>query len=356
MNSPKDSRMPNPLIVSGPPYIRNGETNHCLMFDVYIAALPVMLAAVLVAGPYSILLMALSVLAAVATEAIIQMIKTPGYRFRPLVYNLLTADRVTILDGSALVTGLLVAFNVPPQVPFWLPMVGSAVAISLGKQIFGGLGHNIFNPALFARTFLLAAWPAHMTSWLAPFDWSSYWAHLSWSPSTWRIQAVDAVSSATPLGVMKEQGSMLTPYLNLFLGNIGGCIGETSALAILLGGAYLLYKGTITWHIPVTYLGTVAVMSSLFGKDPVFHLFSGGLMLGAFFMATDVVTSPITKMGRVVFGVGCGVITVLIRSFGALPEGVSYSILLMNACTPLIDRYTGGTVLRREAARSLKAS
>lgn len=347
--------MPNPLIVSGPPYIKNGETNHCLMFDVYIAALPVMLAALLVAGPYSVLVILLAVFAALGTEAIIQMLKTPGYRFRPFFYNLMTSDRITILDGSALVTGLLVAFNVPPSVPFWLPVVGSVVAIALGKQIFGGLGHNIFNPALFARTFLLAAWPAHMTSWVAPFDWGSYLGRISWSPFTWKVQAVDAVSSATPLALMKEQGVM-TPYLNLFLGNIGGCIGETSALAVLLGGAYMLYKGTVKWHIPLTYLTTVAVLMALFGRDPVFHLFSGGLMLGAFFMATDVVTSPVTKAGRVYFGIGCGVITVLIRLFGSLPEGVSYSILLMNACTPLIDRYTGGTALRAEAMQTLRAS
>jgi electron transport complex protein RnfD len=345
--------MPNPLIVSGPPYIKNGETNHCLMFDVYIAAIPVMFAAVFFAGPYAIVVIALSILSAMATEAVIQMIRTPGYRFRPVVYNILTSDRITILDGSALVTGILVAFNVPPQVPFWLPVVGSAVAISLGKQIFGGLGHNIFNPALFARTFLLAAWPAHMTSWVAPFDWGSYLGRLSWFPSTWKIQAVDAVSSATPLTLMKNEG-VLTPYLNLFLGNTGGCIGETCALAVLLGGAYMLYKGTITWHIPFTYLATVAILTGLFGKDPVFHLFSGGLMLGAFFMATDVVTSPVTKWGRIWFGVGCGVITVLIRLFGSFPEGVSYSILLMNACTPLIDRYTGGARLRLQVVGNLR--
>jgi electron transport complex protein RnfD len=200
------------------------------------------------------------------------------------------------------------------------------------------LGHNIFNPALFARAFLLAAWPAQMTAWAAPFNWSRWAQQLSLSPHSWSI---DAVSSATPLALMKQQG-VSTPHIDLFLGNISGCIGEVSALALLIGAAYLLYKGTITWHIPFPYLGTVAFMSFIFGKDPVFYLFSGGLMLGAFFMATDVVTSPITKPGRVLFGIGCGAMTVLIRVLGALPEGVSYSILLMNACTPLIDRYTGG--------------
>lgn len=330
------------LILGSPPYLRTGETNHCLMFDVWIASLPIILAGVYFFGPYSLVVMFLCIFTAMATEAIIQMAKTPNYRLRPFVYNLLTNERITIMDGSALVTGLLLAFNLPPQVPFWLPIVGAAVAISLGKQIFGGLGQNIFNPALFARAFLMAAWPAQMSSWVAPFPWEKWLSQVSWSPSTWYY---DAVSSATPLTLMKQQGAS-TPILDLFLGNVGGCIGEVSALAILIGAAYLFYKGTITWHIPVPYIGTVFVLSAILGKDPIFHLFAGGLFLGAFFMATDVVTSPVTKQGRIIFGVGCGVLTVLIRLFGSYPEGVSYSILIMNACTPLIDRYTGGAALK----------
>lgn len=340
--------MANRLIVSAPPYLKNGETSHCLMFDVVIASIPMILAAVYFFGPYSLLVLFLSVFTAMATEALIQMWKTPGYRFRPFLFNLLTNERITIMDGSALVTGLLLAFNLPPQVPFWLPIIGSAVAIAIGKQIFGGLGQNIFNPALFARAFLVAAWPAHMTSYVAPFHWPQWFERISWYPSSW---GVDGVSTATPLTLIKQQGNS-TPYMDLFFGSIGGCLGEVSALAILIGAAYLLYKGTITWHIPFTYLGTVALLTTLFGKDPVFHLFSGGLMLGAFFMATDVVTSPVTKTGRILFGIGCGVMTVLIRMFGAFPEGVSYSILLMNASTPLIDRYTGGASLRIRAVRT----
>ncbi|MBU1209122.1 MAG: RnfABCDGE type electron transport complex subunit D [Proteobacteria bacterium] len=344
--------MSNRLIVATPPYIKNGETNHCLMFDVWVAALPMILTAIYFFGPYSLVVIFLSIFSAIATEAVIQMLKAPGYQFRPFLYSLLTNEKITIMDGSALVTGLLLAFNLPPQVPFWLPVVGSVVAISLGKQVFGGLGQNIFNPALFARAFLVAAWPAHMTSWVAPFDWNRWLNQISSARSLWMI---DAVSSATPLALMKQQGTA-TPYLDLFLGNIGGCLGEVSALAVLIGGAYLLYKGTITWHIPVTYLGTVVILSTLFGRDPLFHLFSGGLMLGTFFMATDVVTSPVTKPGRIFFGIGCGVLTVLIRLFGSFPEGVSYSILLMNACTPLIDRYTGGAGLRRQTLGALKTS
>lgn len=332
----------NRLIVSAPPYIKTGETSHCLMFDVFIAALPIILTSVYFFGPYAILIIVLSVFSAMATEAVIQMLKTPGFRYRPFLYNLLTNEKITIMDGSALITGLLLAFNLPPQVPFWLPIVGGSVAISLGKQIFGGLGHNIFNPALFARAFLVAAWPAHMTSWVSPFNWGKYFDQISLAPQSWTM---DAVSSATPLTLAKQQGAA-TPYLDIFLGNVGGCVGEVSALAILLGAAYLLYKGTITWHIPLPYLGTVAFIAAVLGKDPLFYLFSGGLMLGAFFMATDVVTSPVTKWGRIIFGVGCGIITVLIRAYGSYPEGVSYSILLMNACTPLIDKYTGGAALR----------
>jgi electron transport complex protein RnfD len=335
--------MANRLILSAPPYMKTGETNHCLMFDVYIASLPIIFASLYFYGPDVIVVLFLSIFSSMATEAVIQMLKTPGYKLRPFLYNLLTNEKITLADGSALVTGLLLAFNLPPEIPFWIPVIGGSVAIAIGKQIFGGLGYNIFNPALFARAFLLAAWPAQMTAWVAPFNWSHWWSQLTLlSPGSWTI---DAVSTATPLTLMKMQGTS-TPYWNLFVGQIGGCLGETSALAILIGAAYLLYKGTITWHVPFCYLGTVAGMSVLLGRDPLFQLLSGGLMLGAFYMATDVVTSPMTNVGRVLFGIGCGVVTVLIRTFGAFPEGVSYSILLMNACTPLLDRYTGGVHLR----------
>ena len=281
--------MANQLIVSAPPYVRTGETIHCLMFDVWIASLPILLASVFFFGPYVLLILFLSIAGAMATEGTIQILKTPGFKFGPFLYHFLTNESITLADGSALVTGLLLAFNLPPRIPFWIPIVGAAVALSIGKHVFGGLGHNIFNPALFARAFVLAAWPAHMTNWVAPFDWGRWIQQLSFHPGTWNL---DAVSSATPLALMKQEGGM-TPYLNLFLGNIGGCIGEVSALAILVGAAYLLYKGTITWHIPLPFLGTVVLMTLFLGKDPLFHLFSGGLMLGAFFMATDIVTSPV---------------------------------------------------------------
>ena len=196
--------------------------------------------------------------------------------------------------------------------------VGAVVAISLGKQIYGGLGMNPFNPALIGRVFLMISFPVYMTTWINP---------------------IDGVTGATPLQIMKMQG-VTSDYLKLFLGNIGGSIGETSSLLIILGGLYLLYKGYIDWRVPVSYLGSVAVLSLILGRDPIFNLLSGGLMLGAFFMATDMVTSPISRTGKIIFGVGAGFFTVLIRFFGGYPEGVSFSILLMNAFTPIINRYT----------------
>jgi electron transport complex protein RnfD len=224
---------------------------------------------------------------------------------------------------------MLLAFTLPPTVPFWIPIVGSVVAIVVGKHVFGGLGNNIFNPALVGRAFLLAAWPVYMTTWASPV---SRWAE----PGS---KVADAVTTATPLAAMKLQGQT-TPLIDLFIGNTGGCLGATSVLAIFIGASYLLYKRTVTWHIPSSFIGTVFVFSFLLGQDPVFHLFAGGLMLGAFYMATDVVTSPVTKSGRLVFGCGAGIITVIIRQFGGYPEGVCYAILIMNALTPLIEKYT----------------
>ncbi len=325
--------MEKKLVVSSPPYTSNGETVHCLMFDVYIACLPIALAAVLYFGWRAFFIIFLGAASAKITEMVVEVYFTVGrghikdlLSFRPFFYNALTEERITVLDGSALITGLLLAFTLPPTVPLWMPVVGSVVGIAVGKHLFGGIGSNIFNPALVGRAFLLAAWPAAMTTWQAPFV-------------CWGKGAVDAVSAATPLAAMKLQGQM-TPLADLAIGRVGGCVGETSAVAVLLGAAYLLYKGTITWHIPFSYIGTVAVLAFLLGQDPLFHLLAGGLMLGAFFMATDVVTSPVTKSGRIMFGCGAGVLTIIIRIYGGYPEGVCYAILIMNAVTPLIDRFT----------------
>ena len=332
--------MENRLIVSSPPFIKTGETAHCLMFDVIIASLPIIGASIFFFGPHALFIMFLSVATAIATEAVIQILfKAPGFKFKPFFYNFLTSDDITVLDGSALVTGLLLSFTIPPGSPFWIPMVGSFVAITVGKQVFGGLGYNIFNPALVGRAFLLAAWPAQTTSWTTPISWAEWIQSLSLNPHSWMI---DGVSTATPLSLLNLQ-NQLTPLSNLIVGNTAGSLGETSAIAILAGAAYLLYKGTVSWHIPASYVGTAFFFSPLLGENPLFHIFAGGLLLGAFFMATDVVTSPVTKWGRILFGAGAGVLTILIRVFGAFPEGVCYSILIMNGLTPLIDRYTSRT-------------
>jgi len=329
--------MKNRLIVSPPPYLKTGETAHCLMFDVVIASLPIVAVSTLLFGPHSLWIMFLCVSAAILTESLIQMLfKAPGFKFRPFFYNFLTHEDITVLDGSALVTGLLLSFTLPPHSPFWVPAVGAFVAIAVGKQVFGGMGYNVFNPALVGRAFLLAAWPAETTSWTAPINWGGWIRSLSLNPHS---IMVDGVSTATPLSVLSLQ-HQTTPLLRLIFGNTAGSLGETSAVAILLGAAYLFYKGTISWHIPVSYIGTAFLLSLALGEDPFFHVFAGGLLLGAFFMATDVVTSPVTKWGRVLFGIGAGAITVLIRVFGVFPEGVCYSILLMNGLTPLIDNYT----------------
>jgi len=332
--------MSNRLIVSSPPYLKTGETAHCLMFDVFIASLPILAASTFFFGPRALWIVFLSISSAILTEAVIQILfKAPGFRFKPFLYNFLTNDDIDVLDGSALATGLLLAFTLPPGSPFWMPVVGAFVAIAIGKQVFGGMGYNIFNPALVGRAFILAAWPGNATSWTGTIHWGEWVRSISSNPNSWML---DGVSTATPLSLLKLQGQM-TPSLHLIIGNVPGSLGETSAIAILLGAAYLLYKGTISWHIPFSYVGSVLLLSFVLGENPVFHVFAGGLLLGAFFMATDVVTSPVTKWGRLIFGVGAGLVTMLVRAFGAYPEGVCYSILLMNGLTPLIDRFTSRT-------------
>jgi electron transport complex protein RnfD len=234
---------------------------------------------------------------------------------------------VTINDLSAVVTGILIAFNVPATLPLWMAAVGSIFAIAVAKQCFGGLGYNFINPALAARAMLLASWPVRMTGWVAP--------------------GADAVSTATPLAILKggeAVGQALPGLWDMFIGNIGGCIGETSALALIIGGAYLLYRRVINYRIPAVYILTVAVLSFLFGGFDaymmIYYVLAGGLFLGAIFMATDYSTSPMSPKGQIIFAIGCGFLTSVIRFFGGYPEGVSYSILIMNVATPLIDKYT----------------
>jgi H+/Na+-translocating ferredoxin:NAD+ oxidoreductase subunit D len=315
----------NQLYLSSSPHAHSGVTTDKVMRDVIYALLPACAVAVYLFGLHALLVLVLCTAGCVGTEALCR--KGLG---RPL----------TLTDGSAVVTGILLAMNLPPSAPWWLALVGSVVAIAIGKQVYGGLGHNPFNPALVGRVVLLISFPVQMTTWSAPAPLGS---------------GLDAVTSATPLGSAKE-AVMLHGHLPLdlqtgigsyLLGNMAGSLGEVSAVALLLGAAYLFWRKVLTWHIPVSYLGTALVFSGIFWlidpsryPGPLFQLATGGLILGAFFMATDMVTSPVTTRGMLVFGVGCGLITVLIRLFGGYPEGVSFAILLMNAATPLIDRFT----------------
>lgn len=224
---------------------------------------------------------------------------------------------VTVKDGSAAVTGILLALVLPPTLPLWMAGIGAIAAIVMVKGLFGGLGFNIFNPALAARAILLASWPVAMTTWVTP---------------------IDSVTTASPLFLAK-MNEAVPGYLSLFLGSRAGSLGETSVLAILIGAAILYWKKIIDWPAPTAYIGSVAILTLILGQDPLFHVLSGGLLLGAFFMATDYVTAPVTTQGRFLFGLGCGVMTVLIRLYGGFPEGVNYSILCMNMLTPLIDAY-----------------
>ncbi len=305
--------MRNNLIVSGSPHIHKKESIPKIMWTVVISLIPAGVAGVIIFGRSALWVITLGIISALISEGILQI---------------LTKRKVTFLDGSAFLTGLLLAYNLPPEVPFWLPIVGSFFAIAIGKQIFGGLGQNIFNPALAGRVFLMASWPKYMTTFTRPLNY-------------------DAITSATPLALLKE-GKVLEniSYWDLFLGKRGGCIGEVCILALLLGAALLFLKGYISWHIPLTYIFTVGALTYIFGPkglftgDWLFHILSGGLILGAFFMATDYVTSPLTRKGQLIFGMGCGLLTAVIRLWGGYPEGVSYAILMMNAATPIIDRYT----------------
>lgn len=306
--------MINKLTVSPSPHIKSGQTTKNIMWIVIWSLAPAGAAGVYIFGIQSLNVIAFSILSCIFTEA--------------LFLKLRNKDQNAVLDGSAILTGLLLAYNLPPQAPFWIPVAGGAVSIILGKQIFGGLGQNIFNPALVGRAFLQISWPVYMTTWKNPRWWP------------------DAVSSATPLAKEAGAGAPHFTYMDLFLGNRPGCIGEICVVILLLCALFLLLKKIISLRIPLSFIGTVGVITWIFGKegffkgDFIFNILSGGLVLGAFFMATDYVTSPLTKKGKIVFGIGCGLLTAIIRLRGGYPEGVCYSILFMNAAVPIIDRFT----------------
>lgn len=310
------------FLVTEAPHVRARDGVRDIMLDVIIALMPALIAGTVVFG-YRV--------AAVAAVCIASCV------FFEWLWCRLVKKPSSISDLSAAVTGLLLALNMPVTIPLWMPIIGSLFAIVIVKQFFGGIGHNFMNPALAARAFMLTSWAQAMTSWTVPF------AKLTLGGKA----AADAVSSATPLALLKSGSYEGMPtYLNLFLGNAAGCIGEVSALAILIGAAYLLYRRVIKLRVPLCFILTVFVITWIFGKngwftgDALRHILSGGVLLGAFFMATDYTTTPYTPKGQIIFGIGCGIITAVIRLWGAYPEGVSYSILLMNAATPLIDRYT----------------
>lgn len=289
------------------PHIRTSETVDKVMLDVIIALVPALLMAFYVFKVRALLVTAVSVIFCMLTE---------------LVFNKIRKVECTLHDGSAIVTGLLFAFVIPVGMGLQYVAIGAIVSIALGKMLFGGLGQNVFNPALVGRAFVQASWPVAITTF-----------------------TLDGMAGATMLDAMKRGVPEIligegNPYVQALIGKMGGCLGETSAIALLIGGAYLIYKKQIDWKMPVIIIATVAVLTGIAGRDPLMHVLSGGLLLGAFFMATDMVTSPVTPKGKIIYALGIGVLISLIRMKGGYPEGTAFSILIMNGITPLINRYT----------------
>lgn len=318
----------NTLKVSPSPHVYEHHSVPKLMYGVVIALLPALAASIYYFGMGAIIITLTAIVSSVAFEYVIQ--------------KFILKQKSSIMDGSAALTGLLLAFNIPANLPIWMIIVGSLVAIGIGKMSFGGLGNNPFNPALVGRVFLLISFPVQMTSWPKPTGFANSYA--------------DAVTGATPLAILKEgvgKGDTVSQimenipsHLEMFYGYMGGSMGEICAAALIIGLIYLLWKKIITWHIPVVTLFTIFAFTGILNlanpdkyADPIFHLLTGGALLGAIFMATDYVTSPMTSKGMVVYAIGIGVITVVIRVFGAYPEGISFAILIMNAFVPLINNY-----------------
>jgi electron transport complex protein RnfD len=328
----------NKFIVSPSPHAYSDQSVPKLMYGVIISLIPALAVSVYYFGIGMIIVSLVSVASCILFEFLIQ-------RYMMKV-------KPTHLDGSALLTGLLLSFCLPTNIPFWMVMIGALVAVGIGKMTFGGLGNNIFNPALVGRVFLFISFPVAMTAWPETGQWMSY---------------TDAITGATPLGLMKEGLATQTvgelmprvpSFLHLLVGSQMGSAGEVSALALLLGMFYMLYRKIISWHIPVTILGTVVVFTGILWlanpdrfADPLFHLLTGGLMLGAIYMATDYVTSPMTPKGMIIYGIGIGVVTVLIRNFGAYPEGVQFAILIFNGFTPLINKFVKPKRFGKEVSR-----
>ena len=307
------------LHISSSPHVHGGDSIKKNMYGVLLALMPAFAVSLYMFGVGALVVTLTSVLACVLFEFLIQ--------------KYILKKEVSIDDGSAILTGVLLAFNLPSNLPIWIILIGALAAIGIGKMSFGGLGNNVFNPALVGRVFLLISFPAQMTTWPLP--------------SVFPLFYLDAETGATVLGVLKtDPTASSVSLLDMFLGTMGGSLGEVSAIALILGFFYMLYKRIITWHIPVSVVATVMVATGLLYAfdseayaNPMIHLLSGGLLLGAIFMATDYVSSPMSKKGMVVYGVGIGLLTAVIRTFGAYPEGMSFAILIMNAATPLINTY-----------------
>lgn len=322
------------LSTSSAPHVRTKDSTSKIMLDVIVALVPAVIAGTYFFGLYALVL---SIIGMVSAELI-----------ELFIMRVLRKDKSFVPNGSAAVTGLLLALNVSAATPWWVLVIGVVFAIAIVKHAFGGLGQNIFNPALAARVFLLVSFPTAMTTWYKPINSFAGWY-------------TDAQTTATPLAILKLQGFSKvmenTNYLDLAFGNVGGCIGETSAILLFIGFLYLLFRGRIKVIVPATYIGTVLMVASIFYSinperfgSPTFHILAGGLMLGALFMATDMVTSPMTLKGQAIFGIGCGILTMLIRYLGGYPEGVSLSILLMNSLVPIIDRHTQPKIFGRGKA------
>lgn len=332
------------LQVSGSPHVHTDESVKKIMWTVIIALVPTMIFSFLFFGLQAIVLTFIAVVSCVFFEWMIQ--------------KYILKITPSISDGSAIITGILLAFNLPSNLPWWIVIIGALVAIGLGKMVYGGLGNNLFNPALVGRVFLLISFPQQMTTWPKPHLWFSQATSVS-----------DATTGATPLGIIKSglaQGhdvsqlmETLPTYAQMLLGERGGSLGEVAALAIIAGGILMLIRKVITWHIPAAFIGTAFIFAAIMHWinpglyiPPSYHILSGGLLLGAIFMATDMVTSPMSNWGKIVFGIGCGLLTIIIRVAGSYPEGVSFAILIMNAFVPLINK---GFKPKRFGSQKIKA-
>lgn len=296
------------FVISSSPHIRSKENTSKIMKDVLIALLPAAAMGVYYFRVPALINIIVAIIGAVGAEFVMQK---------------LLKKKITIKDYSAAVTGLLLAMNIPATLPWWITLIGAIFAIAVVKQLFGGIGHNFMNPALAARAVLLASWPGEMTNWITT--------------------GADAIATATPLASLKDAAIEKADLFNLAIGNTGGCIGETTGIFLILGGVYLIYRGVISFRIPAFYIGTVAILTFIFSgfdvSEVLYNIFAGGLLLGAFFMATDYSSSPALKNAQIVYAIGCGILTSVIRYYGGYPEGVSYSILLMNVAAPILDKY-----------------